>query len=580
MKKILSLAFTLFLSLQLFAQLGDVKIETKDGKRVYAHVVEKGNTLWALHRLYDVPVEQIILANPGVENGLKEGQTVYIPVPVTTSEKVHIVAAGETMSSIARKYGVNVNELIGWNPGTENSIQIGQSIKILSATYATVEATPVEVNKQPAPAITVTFNDSIVEHVVLQGETMSSISRRYIVPVDKLIAFNNKKNANVKPGEVIRIPLRKERISTVDVRPVPSKDKNDKPTVVNHFQKKETYNVAIMLPFGLNGGAAKGSANMAAEFLMGAQLALDSLKRLGLNAKVFVYDTENSQEKIASILDKPEFKSMDLIIGPLHKAQAPAIADWCLKNQVRFVVPVNVDTKILQNNPYVYTTMASDITLMKGMAKYIAKNFTDGKVVLVKPTTAQDSVLYQAFRTEYMRLVGVGGSKLIEVGPTSFTTYLSTSGKTALVYPTTSSKAAISFVNELGRFVHKIGKSTYVFGTDSWLDFDGLTMNNRTKFRVSIPTSIDLNYAYDRVKNVHRKYRGTYRSDFSKIAVQGFDVTYNFCAELLLGKSIGQMLMNDFECIQVGTNHGYENHRTEILSYDNYELINITNGLE
>lgn len=584
MKYFLLTVLILFFGFLSFGQLEEVKIETRNGQRVYVHVVQKGNTLWGLHKLYDVPVEKIVETNPGVEGGLLEGIVVYIPVPVVTEEKTHTVQSGETLYSISKKYDVAVKDLEKWNPGSEQGIREGQQLKILNSTYITGEKAEITAQEQAeqTSSITVTFNDSIVEHKVVQGETLYSISRRYLVSQDKILSFNNKKNNNIKPGEVLKIPLKKERVSKVDVREIPPKEDSREVDNSLIFKSKDEYHVAIMLPFFLNKGAGYSEtiSNMSAEFLMGAQMAIDSLKQLGMNAKVYVYDTENSQDKIRSILAKSEFSSMDMVIGPLNKANAPVIADWCRENKVRMVCPVNVDTKILQNNPYVYTTIGSDITLMKGMAKYIAQTYKGGKIVLIKPSNPKDSVLYQAFRTEYNRVAGTGGTKLIEVEPTGFSGYLSNSGRTALVYPTNDSKSAASFMNELSRFSHKVGNSTYVFGTDAWLDMDGINAFYRNKYRVTVPTSMDLNYSYERTKQQHRKYRTLYRSDFTKIAVQGFDVMFNFCSELLLDRKVGQLIMNDFELIQIGPNHGFENQRTEILTHEEYELKNISNGVE
>lgn len=586
MRHFLFTALLLVFSFASFGQLEDVKIESRNGQRVYVHVIQKGNTLWGLHKLYDVPVEKIVAGNPGVENGLQEGQVVYIPVPVVTQEKIHTVVAGETLYSISRKYDVDVKDLTAWNPGSEQGIKEGQQLKILNSTYVTgekAETAAVERAKEPtANPVKITFNDSIVEHTVAQGETLYSISRRYLVPSEKIVAFNNKKNNNIKPGEVLKIPLKKERIAKVDVREVPDKNNGNKVDNSLIFKKKDEYHIAIILPFMLNKGAgySEGVSDMATEFLMGAQMAIDSLERAGLNAKVYVYDTENSPEKIKSILAKSELASMDLIIGPLNKSNAPLVADWCLEHKVRMVCPVNVDTKILQNNPYVYTTMGSDITLMKGLAKFMAQQFKGSKIVLIKPTTAQDSVLYQAFRSEYNRLAGNGGTKLIETSPGGFSGYLSNSGRMALVFPTNDIKSATSFMNELSRYAHKFGSSSYVFGTDAWLDMDGINAFYRNKYRITVPTSLDLNYNYERTKIYHRKYRSLYQSDFTKVAVQGFDVMYNFCSELLLDKKVGQLIMNDFESIQIGPNHGFENQHTEILTHSEYELKNISNGLE
>lgn len=585
MRNFIFTAIIIFVGFLSFGQLEDVKIESRNGQRVYVHVIQKGNTLWGLYKLYDVSVEKIIETNPGAENGLQEGQVVYIPIPVVTEEKTHTVAQGETLYSISRKYDVDVKDLGKWNPGSEQGIKEGEKIKILKSTYITGEKAETVTETAPVSTtapVKVTFNDSIVEHTVVQGETLYSISKRYLVSAETIVAFNNKRNNNIKPGEILRIPLKKERVSKVDVREVPEKETGRKTDSLLLFKKKDEYHVAVLLPFFLNKGTgySEGISNMSAEFLMGAQLAIDSLKKNGLNAKIYVYDTENSQEKIKSILAKPEFSSMDLVIGPLHKTNAPLIADWCLQNKVRMVCPVNVDTKILQNNPYVYTTIGSDITLMKGLAKFMAQKFKGGKIVLIKPTNPQDSILYQAFRTEYNRLAGVGGTKLIETTPGSFSGYLSYSGRTALVFPTNDAKSATSFMNELSRYSHKFGSSSYVFGTDAWLDMDGINAFYRNKYRVTVPVSMDLNYSYERTKIYHRKYRTLYRSDFTKVAIQGFDVMYNFCAELLLDQRVGQLIMNDFESVQIGPNHGFENQNTEILTHDDYNLKNISNGLE
>lgn len=586
MRHFIFTAIILFAGFLSFGQLEDVKIESRNGQRVYVHVIQKGNTLWGLHKLYDVSVEKIIQENPGVETNLQEGQIVYIPVPIVTEEKIHTVSAGETLYAISKKYDVEVNDLIKWNPGSEQSVKEGQQLKILKSTYITgdkAETTITEQSNTPSSnPVKVTFNDSIVEHTVVAGETLFAISKRYLVAQEKIAAFNNKKNNNIKPGEILKIPLKKERITKVDVREVPQKEETKDVDKTLLFKNKDEYHVAILLPFFLNKGPgySEATANMSAEFLMGAQMAVDSLKKIGLNAKIYVHDIENNQEKIKSILANPEFSSMDLVIGPLHKANAPLIADWCLQNKVRMVCPVNVDTKILQNNPYVYTTIGSDITLMKGLAGFMAQKFKGGKIVLIKPANAQDSILYQAFRTEYNRLAGAGGTKLIETTPGSFSGYLSSSGRTALVFPTNDTKAATSFMNELSRFSHKFGASSYVFGTDAWLDMDGINAFYRNKYRVTVPASMDLNYLYERTKIYHRKYRSLYRSDFTKVAIQGFDVMYNFCSELLLDKRVGQLIMNNFQSVQIGPNHGFENQHTEILTHDNYDLKNISNGLE
>lgn len=74
-------------------------------------VVEKGQTVYALSRAYNVPVRDIIAANnlraPYV---LRIGQTIQIP-----GRKYYIVKRGDTGSAIARMYGVQLSDLMRQN---------------------------------------------------------------------------------------------------------------------------------------------------------------------------------------------------------------------------------------------------------------------------------------------------------------------------------------------------------------------------------------------------------------------------------------------------------------------------------
>ena len=563
------------------------KLEVYQGRKVYVHTVESGNTLYGIHRTYNVPVEDIVDMNPGIDKGVKEGQIVRIPVPIITETVNHKVASGETVYAIARKYNVNPDDILSWNAGADKGIKEGQTIVIKKFKYTTGGEAPssaVKNQKAPTtntPSVKVAFDDTVIEHVVKEKETLFSISKRYMVSQEQIVSFNGKKNTNIKPGEVLRIPLKKERVTSVAVRDIPTKADQPRLDTTVLFKKKEVYNVAILMPFYLDRGPgySESVANMSAEYLMGAQMALDSLEKLGLFAKVHVFDSKNNADEIRAILAKPEFKTMDLVFGPLHKQHAQVIADWCKANKVRYVIPVNVDTKILQDNPYVYTTIGSDITLMKGLARFVHKGFKDEKVVLVKPTSKNDSLLYQAFRTEYIKLAGNGG-KLIETTPGDIAAFMARSPKIAVVYPTTESRAASSFMKEMEKAYPKMGESNvYLFASDAWLDFESVSQASRAKFQLTVPCTIDLNYSVDLTKRYHRKYRSLYKSDFTKMAVQGFDVTFNYCAELLLNRKVGSLLMNNFKSVQVGQGHGYENQNVEMIQVKEFELRNVSNGI-
>jgi membrane-bound lytic murein transglycosylase D len=122
-----------------------------DNERVQyrAHQVRRGETLSEISRRYGVSVAAIRSTNRMTSNLLRTNQNLLIPVstrtlpPVTpvkvtatsvTAEKqplVHIVRSGDTLSSIARRYGVLVKHLAEWNLlHTEDILRLGQRLKI------------------------------------------------------------------------------------------------------------------------------------------------------------------------------------------------------------------------------------------------------------------------------------------------------------------------------------------------------------------------------------------------------------------------------------------------------------------
>jgi len=95
------------------------------------HTVERGNTVYAISRLYGVPVRAIIEANDlSPPYLLKVGDRLRIPAPRT-----HTVAKGDTVYSISRRYEVPMNELMRVNGITPPyTIVIGQELAIPTGT--------------------------------------------------------------------------------------------------------------------------------------------------------------------------------------------------------------------------------------------------------------------------------------------------------------------------------------------------------------------------------------------------------------------------------------------------------------
>jgi LysM repeat protein len=249
MKLVLSILLTFFAATWAFCQPENAKIELREGKSFYVHEVIQGNTLWGIQNLYKVSPEVILEHNPGVANGIKVGQILYIPVqnqeklpdaplPVAPSgtmevkNVVHVVAAGETVYGISRQYDIKPDELLRLNPEAKDGLSKGQVLLIKEGTPQPngqgnpepVVTKPVAPEKQ-VPTTVVIFTDSLVEHTVQKRETLYSISKRFMVSEEVLKQVNNLKSDKIRHGDVLRIPLKKENFKSVPYREVPPAEK-------------------------------------------------------------------------------------------------------------------------------------------------------------------------------------------------------------------------------------------------------------------------------------------------------------------------------------------------------------------
>ncbi len=128
-------------------------------------------------------------------------------------ERQHTVAAGDSLSAIAARYGVSSQQLMQYNKMNSTVVKLGQVIRIPSGTapvtapVATtqVEPTTLPVAKPVAPA-PVSKPVMPRQHKVIAGDTLSGIASRYGVSVGQLLRHNKMKNPTVKIGQTLKIP--------------------------------------------------------------------------------------------------------------------------------------------------------------------------------------------------------------------------------------------------------------------------------------------------------------------------------------------------------------------------------------
>jgi membrane-bound lytic murein transglycosylase D len=146
------------------------------------------------------PVEELAAALPAAEP-----ETAAEVVPRGTK---HRVRRGETLSLVARRYGVSTAELAKANRLRATSqLKIGQVLSI-PASGAVAKASKPAPAKATKAAVKAPATRS---HIVKRGETLSAIARRNGVTVTKLAAANGiSPSTRVKVGQKLRIPAARD----------------------------------------------------------------------------------------------------------------------------------------------------------------------------------------------------------------------------------------------------------------------------------------------------------------------------------------------------------------------------------
>jgi len=177
------------------------------------HVVQPGETLFSIARRYGKTVEEIAFAN-GITNPalIYVGQVLVIPgtggtgSPGGATGGTYTIKAGDTLFSLARRFGTTVDVLVRINNLSDPSrISVGQVLKLPGTSPApTQPATTQAPTTATSPAPTGTPVPVPTTHTVRAGETLSQIALRYGMTYQELAILNNLSNPNlIYVGQVL-----------------------------------------------------------------------------------------------------------------------------------------------------------------------------------------------------------------------------------------------------------------------------------------------------------------------------------------------------------------------------------------
>lgn len=428
MKK-LSTIIALFLISLLSGFSQDYPIEKVGSVECYVYTVEAGDGLYRISKRFGVLQSEIYKVNPNLDEGIKAGQTIYIPVndanrtkPKAKAEVVeHRVVAKETLYSISKMYGVQQEDILRLNPSIEGTnIKVGEVLRIpvsdkniRNVTSATRERfgnssqqkQGVAVDNQPKPQkkyvsyevknrketlysiskqFGVNINDIIeanpyaengikkgdilqipiveenipkssgqTSHVVQPKETIYGISKQYGISSEQLIAANPSLKDGLKIGDTIIIPIQAVAETNITAIAATNEPASTQATAQKKSpveRAKRTYRIVYLLPFSASADETSGTGiDRFVDFYRGSLLALQKLKSDGNSFEVYTFDTQLGTDKVNEVLTKMP-ASVDLIIGPAYPKQVSIVSEYAKKRNINQLVPFT--SKVSSNDMF------------------------------------------------------------------------------------------------------------------------------------------------------------------------------------------------------------------------------------
>jgi LysM repeat protein len=550
-------------------QTASVPQAARDESRFIYLRLQPGETIYFLSKKYSVSENEIIQSNPGIDiNKLPLGYEIAIPriefmnkkenfANQQTKPYYHKVLNGETMASIARKYGLTVRELRRENRDMRFP-QVGD--------YLRIPGMKIPEEKPVVPVAADTVPVSQEEQAVLlerpSGYTpVSNLRGSYDIAV--LLPFYLSENS------------RRNEIDS-------SKSVKGK-KIYNYMNRSDDWIYPRSLGF--------------VEMYEGILLAADTLRALGLAINVHVFDIMNDTVEVVRLIRSGKLDNMDLIIGPVHSGNLSIVASYAGSRGIPVVSPVQLsNNSILENNPFLFMASSSLEVTQNAIAKKMG-DYYSSNIVLIHSVSGDETQDISKFRNmilnelsykmpfEEIRLKDMVFYSRSVFGNDSINRLahaLSDRSGNVIIIASEDTPVMSESVTDIHSLSRKFDVKVFGYPNMRYLD----NLDHKICFDLGLmiysPDWID--YSQQDIIQFNSDFRAKFLTEPSQMsyAWQGYDIVYYFISGLAIhGKEFishpeihnPDLLHTEYEFRRRTSNDGFENQKLFLVRYSNsYEL--------
>ncbi len=582
------------LFLLLFTGISTASLYAQENQSYFLHTIEKGQSLYSIAAMYGLNQEDIVQMNPGSNEKIYAGMALRIPKSSPSAqqkETFHTIQQGETLYKLTTIYNLSAKEITEANPGlSAENFRIGQVVRIPVPATPTTQVVVEQTSSTDIPAAVKSKCKDM--HKVQRKETVFSVSRKYGITKEELIAANPELANGMKRGQFVCIPYTGAPGELTEKSTSKGKVPTTGPSNSELFSENEekaksfsTIKAAVLLPFQQD--------KRMVEYYEGFLLAVDSLKREGISLDIYAYNLTDTDASLNSILAKSEMKKMNIIFGPMQSKHTNSLAAFAKQNDITLVIPFSSKEDEVFSNPNVYLINTPQSYLYSEVYDHFTRQFTNANVILLdagetasknkrefidglKADLANKGVTYKAL-PEGASVEGLQGA-LVE-------------GKENIFVPTSSSDVSlIKIIPQLTMLTRENPEyNISLFGYPEWQTYTKDHLDSffelNTYFYSAFYTNNLLPSAVDFTNKYNRWYSKDMDNSYPKYGMLGFDTGYFFLKGLSLYGSefednIGFMnvrpIQTGFNFKRVNNWGGFINKKAFFVNFSkDYELIKL-----
>lgn len=450
--------------------------------------------------------------------------------------ETHTVQASETVYRITKKYSVSKDDLIKWNPnhpGIQNNIlSVGDVLNVNAIEKS------ITINREDVL-------EKFLTHTVKSKETVYSLTRFYNISKEELVRLNPEyveiASNQLSVGQLLKIkPI--EEVSSSDNYAF-YKDNILENTAINlaillPFKAQEYTTTTAVDIFNKEKNSSAKLANMVTDFYLGSEIAIDSIKKQGINVNLNIFDTGNRSENITSILAKDTLKNTDVIIGPFYSDEAEIIAS-------KVNIPIMFPHFSSSQNKFSEAKLIKTAPDKKNYTNYLTsylKEIYNGQQIFVVGDGEKTSnsiinkIVPQLKSHDSIQKIHVLKPKDGYIKRTLFTNKMSPKKDNWIIITSENNVAIADVLNSMIGIPDDV--KAYVFAVEKHKAYDKIENNKLASVHFTYVSNAFTDDSSSDVKLFNKKYYKKNNAIPSDYAIKGFDITYDVLMRLASGKKL------------------------------------------